>query len=121
MERRSNVAQLHSAMGSKGPQKPRKNRLISKRRQKRALWICLVFAVILLFLGFQLFSAKSQLHRVNADISEKKIEVKKQNQQQKKLKQRQQLLNNDDYVKDLAHSKYGYVKKGETTYHFVNK
>ncbi|WP_429970532.1 FtsB family cell division protein [Fructilactobacillus sp. Tb1] len=111
--RQSNVAQLHASIGKK----TKKNRLMSERRKKRAMIITGIIAMITLFLGIQLYATKSHLNQVNAQIREEKTNLKKQQSKESELKEKSKLLKNEDYVKDLAHSKYGYSQKGETNYH----
>ncbi|WP_395317866.1 FtsB family cell division protein [Fructilactobacillus frigidiflavus] len=110
--RQSNVAQLHANLGKPKQQQP----LISQRRKRRALVLIGIIAVVTLFLGIQLISTKSHLNQVNAQIRTEKSHLKKQKATAKDLKQKTKLLKNENYVKDLAHSKYGYAQKGETTY-----
>ncbi|USS93553.1 septum formation initiator family protein [Fructilactobacillus ixorae] len=117
---RSNVAQLHAAIGSQ-PRKPRRNRLLSKRRQRRAAVLLGVFGVILVCLGLQLVTTNAQVRSMHADTQQEQARLQKREQEQKQLKHREKLLNNPDYVKALAHSKYDYAKPGETNYHFVKK
>ncbi|WP_413627630.1 septum formation initiator family protein [Fructilactobacillus vespulae] len=109
MTKRGNVTQLHSAMGSKPP-------LMSARRKKRALIICAVFGVVITFLVTQILITNARLKKVNVNVGTANTELNKRNQQYKTLKQRYKLLKNDDFVRDLAHNKYGYSKQGETNY-----
>lgn len=112
-KRQSNVAQLHANIG-----KPKQaKQLMSTRRKKRALMISGVIAVVTFCLGFQLYGAKANLNKVNGQIHSEKINLKKQKTKAAELKQKNKLLKNEDYVKDLAHTKYGYSQKGETNYH----
>lgn len=112
-KRQSNVAQLHANLGTHKQKSP----LMSPRRKKRALIIMGIIAIVVICLGIQLYSTKSHLNQVNAQIRSEKNKLKKQKTKAKNLKQKTKLLKNDDYVKDLAHSKYGYSQKGETNYH----
>lgn len=112
-KRQSNVAQLHANLGKPKKQQP----LMSVRRKKRALILTGIIAVVAICLGVQLYSTKSHLNQVNAQIRTEKANLKKQKTVSKDLKQKTKLLKNEDYVNDLAHSKYGYSQKGETNYH----
>ncbi|EKK20099.1 hypothetical protein B808_665 [Fructilactobacillus florum 8D] len=115
MEKRTNVAQLHAAIGTK-----HQTRLLSPRRARRALIISALIAVILVFLTLQWFGARVQLHQLNANISKEQVRLERQHQRQSQLQHRQKLLKNNDYIKSQAQTKYGYTKPGETNFRLMN-
>ncbi|USS87034.1 FtsB family cell division protein [Fructilactobacillus cliffordii] len=118
---KSNVAQLHEAIGPRRPHQQGRNPQIVKRRIRRAIMLIAVFAVGLVFLGIQLFTTNAQIRSMNHSIDREQTTLQKRQREHRKLQKRDQRLQNQDYVKALAHSKYDYGKKGETNYHFVKK
>ncbi|USS87873.1 septum formation initiator family protein [Fructilactobacillus hinvesii] len=118
---KSNVAQLHEAIGSRPSHQSGHNRALVKRRIRRAALLIGVFGVVFVILGIQLVTTNAQIRSMHQDIRQEQTTLQKRKREQQRLQKRSERLQNEDYVKALAHNKYDYGKQGETNYHFVNK
>lgn len=94
-----------------------------QRRQvhvKRCRRIMLVFLVIFIILGIQIFQSKRTLAKVNSNIAQCQASLQEQHQTSRQLKQQIKLLHDPEYVQQVVRAKYNYSKKGETIYNLDN-
>lgn len=87
---------------------------------KRCRRIMLVFLVLFIILGIQIFQSKRTLAKVNANIAQYQTSLHKQRSTSRQLKQQIKLLHDPEYAQQVARAKYNYSKKGETIYNLDN-
>lgn len=88
-------------------------RRVHIRRCKR---IVAVFAIIFLFLGFQIVRSHHSLAKVNASIRQTQTQLAAQKTKGRDLNQQVKQLHDPEYIQQVIRSKYNYSKKGETVY-----
>lgn len=88
-------------------------RRVHIRRCKR---IVAVFAIIFLFLGFQIVRSRHSLAKVNASIRQTQTQLAAQKTKGRDLNQQVKQLHDPEYIQQVIRSKYNYSKKGETVY-----
>lgn len=86
---------------------------------RRAKIIGIVFAVLVIFFGVQIWSSKRQLASVNRDIASAHTELNKKKATNRSLKKQVKKLHNPEYIQAMLREKYNYSKDGETVYSFV--
>jgi len=90
-------------------------------RKGRALGIMAAFLCVILFLGFQIVSAKSNAAQINTQIAKQKANLNDEKSKNKQLGMKIKQLNNNTYVEKLIRERYYYTKPGETVYSFPDK
>ncbi|MFQ9706436.1 MAG: FtsB family cell division protein [Limosilactobacillus pontis] len=83
---------------------------------RRCERIVAVFAIIFLFLGFQIVRSRHSLTKVNASIRQTQTQLAAQKAKGQKLNQQVKQLHDPEYIQQVIRSKYNYSKKGETVY-----
>lgn len=89
-------------------------------RRRRFVIIMTVFAMLVIFFGFQLWKSHQSLNHVNNQIRTTQAQLTSEKKKQARLNQQIKNLNDSEYLQQLIRSKYNYAKKGETIYNFAN-
>ena len=87
---------------------------------RRCQRIMLVFLVIFIILGIQIFQSKRTLAKVNGNIAQYQASLQSQRKTSRQLKQQIQQLHDPEYAQQVARAKYNYSKKCETIYNLDN-
>ncbi|WP_268913871.1 FtsB family cell division protein [Lentilactobacillus sp. SPB1-3] len=94
---------------------------LTRTRKGRALGIMAAFLCLILLLGFQIVSAKSNAAQINTQIAKQKANLNDEKSKNKQLGMKIKQLNNNTYVEKLIRERYYYTKPGETVYSFPDK
>lgn len=82
--------------------------------------IVAVFAIIFLFLGFQIISSRHSLAKVDANIHQTQMQLADQKAKGRELNSQVKQLHDPEYIQQVIRAKYNYSKKGETVYNLDN-
>ena len=111
----SNVSVLKPKQSNQTP-KPDHDDYVRKVHRRRMALIGLVFAIILVVFGIQIFNAHNTYANTMEQIEVSKTKLDKQKSTQSDLKLEVSQLHNTNYLEKYIREKYMYSKPGEQIY-----
>ncbi|AUI72571.1 hypothetical protein COSHB9_04840 [Companilactobacillus alimentarius] len=115
----SNVSVLKPKQ-SQTPPSPKPNNYVKKVHRRRIAVIGIVFAIIMVVFGVQIFNAHRTYANTMEQIEVSKTKLNKQKSLQSDLKLEVSQLHDTSYLEKYIREKYMYSKPGEQVYNLPN-
>lgn len=88
------------------------------RHNGRFILICFVFVVVIIYLGYSLFTSLESINDINKEKQELESRIVDLQEEEKKLEADIQKLQDPTYIARYAREKYLYSKDGELIIRF---
>lgn len=88
------------------------------RYNGKFLLICFIFVIIIIYLGYGLFSSLESINTINQEKKELELKIVDLQEEEKKLEADIQKLQDPTYIARYAREKYLYSKDGELIIRF---
>lgn len=91
----------------------RRQKYVRQVRKKRLLFIGLIFGVVVLFLGVQIFQTRQNHQTLQAQTQTSQAQLEKVRDSHTDLQQQVRQLNDKTYLEKIIRERYYYSKSGE--------
>ena len=91
------------------------------RYNGKFLLICFIFVIIIIYLGYGLFSSLESINTINQEKKELELKIVDLQEEEKKLEADIQKLQDPTYIARYAREKYLYSKDGELIIRYKEK